>query len=64
MAGGGVIIIRNALKAALSDPLVRGMLLPYQRNQLDAFLSNDVSTWTEEQHDRALHCFNHAAHHC
>lgn len=64
MAGGGVIIIRNALKSALNDPIVRGMLLPHQRNKLDLFIAKDTSQWDEDEHDIALGCFNYAAHHC
>lgn len=64
MGGGGIIIIRNAVQTALSDPLVRGLLRPGQVARLDQFITAPPSTWGEEEHEFALFCFNHAAHNC
>lgn len=64
MAGGGVIIIRNAMRTALTDPTVGGMLPKYLRDAIDTFVNSDVSMWTTEEHDIATHAFNWVAHHC
>lgn len=64
MAGGGVIIIRNAMKTALTNPVVHGMLPKHIRDQIDTFVNSDVSMWTTEEHDIAAHAFTWVSHHC
>lgn len=47
MGGGGHIIIRNAVKQALSDPLVHGLLPDYMKAEIDPILAKDTNTWTD-----------------
>lgn len=64
MAGGGVIIIRNAMQKALTDPMVSGSLPPDVLALLDPFVFKTTSSWTHAEHRTAAHAFNWAAEHC
>jgi hypothetical protein len=64
MGGGGTIIIRNAMKSTLSDPLIHGLLPDCEKAVVDPILAKDVNDWTaEEQHLAAKAffwvCVNH-----
>ena len=62
--GGGVIIIRNAMKMALSDPLVHGALPDHLKSTVDPILAKDVNDWSMVDHRSAVHVFDWAAAHC
>jgi len=64
MGGGTIIIIRNAIKQALSDPLVHGSLSASDQAAIDPILAKDVNDWTQTEHDKAVKIFTWAAHHC
>ncbi len=51
MGGGGTIIIRNAIKTTLEDPVIHGSLPDEEKAIVDPILAKDVNDWTqEEQH--------------
>jgi len=62
--GGGVIIIRTAIKTALSDPLVHGGLPDYIQKSVDPVLAKDVNDWDHAEHRAAAHAFDWAAMNC
>jgi hypothetical protein len=64
MGGGGTIIIRNAMKQALSDPLVHGTLSDSDIAAIGPILAKDVNDWTHKEHDKVLKVFTWAAQHC
>lgn len=64
MGGGGTIIIRNAIKQVLTDPLVHGSLPDKMKTTIDPVLAKDVNDWTTPEHHAALNVFDWAATHC
>jgi hypothetical protein len=60
MGGGTIIIIRNAIKQALSDPLVHGMLPPKMLVKVDPILAKDTSAWTAEDDVESMRAFSWA----
>lgn len=64
MGGGGHIIIRNAIKQALSDPLVHGMLSDKHKAIIDPILAKDTSAWTVEDDVHAQRIFHWAELNC
>lgn len=47
MSGNGHIIIRSALKAALSDPLIHGKLTLKMQQSLDCIFTKEEGEWNE-----------------
>ena len=64
MGGGGHIIIDDAIKQALSDPLVHGVLPPDMQAEVDPILAKDTSNWTENDDCIAFAAFHWAHAHC
>ena len=64
MSGGGHVIIKNAIKQALSDPLVHGMLSDSDRAVVDPILAKDVNDWTDEEFNSAGKTFEWARQNC
>jgi hypothetical protein len=64
MSGGGHIIINQAIKQALSDPLVHGMLPPEDQAVVDPILAKDVNDWTMEDRHLAAKAFFWVAVNC
>lgn len=64
MGGGTIIIIRNAMRTALTDPLVSGSLPPNHKAAIDPFIGTDVNLWTPEQQKHAFKAFEWAEKHC
>lgn len=64
MSGGGHIIIRNAIKTALSDPVVHGLLSDRQKAIIDPILAEDVNNWTPHDDEEARKIFDWAARNC
>lgn len=64
MGGSGTIIIRNAMKQALSDPLVHGVLPNHLQEEIDPILSKDTNAWTVSDDQVASSIFHWAAVHC
>lgn len=62
--GGGIIIIRSAMKTALADPLVHGNLPDYLQTSIASALGKDVNDWTDGEHHHCAHAFHWAATHC
>ncbi len=62
--GGGIIIIRNAMKQALSNPLVHGTLPESDANLIDPILAKDVNDWTHIEHEQVRKTFAWVAQHC
>jgi len=62
--GGGIIIIKNSMKAALADPLVSGIMPAHLAPSVQALCAKDVNDWTHDEFNFALRCFNYAAMHC
>lgn len=60
MAGGGVIIIRNAIKQALSDPLVSGALPSRLQAAIAAPMGKDVNDWDDCDDRDTQRAFNWA----
>lgn len=60
MSGGGHVIIRNSIKAGLSDPLVSGALPTGIRNDIAASLAKDTSAWDEHDDKCTQHAFKWA----
>jgi hypothetical protein len=60
MSGGGHIIIRNAIKTALTDPLVSGALPPGISKEVTPVLATDTSTWDEHADKVTQHAFKWA----
>lgn len=60
MGGGGTIIIRNAMKALLQDPLVIGAVPTELRPHLDHILQWDPGTWSDRQTRFVIHCVQEA----
>lgn len=63
-SGGGHVIIRSAIKQALSDPLVHGCLPASDVAVVDPILAKDVNSWTHEEFERVLKTFAWAAQNC
>lgn len=64
MGGGdGTIIVRNAMKRALSHPLVHGQLPEKMTAVIDPVLAKDEGEWTLHEHHAVLEVFNWAAQH-
>lgn len=64
MGGGGHIIIRSAMKQALTDPLVHGWLPAADTALIDPILAKDVNDWTAQEYERVRKTFAWAAQHC
>jgi hypothetical protein len=62
--GGGIIIIRNAIKQALSDPLVHGNLPPGIQTDIASALAKDTSAWSIDDDKATQHAFSWAMRHC
>jgi len=60
MSGGGHIIIRDAIKQALSNPVVHGALPADMRAEVDPILAKDTSAWTENEDCLAFAAFHWA----
>jgi hypothetical protein len=61
MGGGGIIIIDDAIKETLVNPLVSGQLKPWQTKLLGAFIAKDPGQWSQDERDMALAVFAWAA---
>ena len=61
--GGGIIIIKQALKQTLGDPLVSGTIPEPLHSEVVALCSMDCGDWTPQQYHTALHAFLYAATH-
>jgi hypothetical protein len=64
MSGGGHIIIRNAIKTALSDPTVHGMLPDQIQADIANALATDTSQWSAQDDHDTQHAFSWAMKHC
>lgn len=64
MGGGGTIIIRQAIKQALTDPVVHGMLPASDIAVVDPILAKDVNDWTHQEQRAAMKTFAWAEQHC
>ena len=64
MGGGGHIIIRNAIKQVLSDPLIHGALSDKHKAQIDPILAQDINDWTPQDDETARRVFDWAARNC
>lgn len=64
MAGGGVIIIRDAMQKTLTNPVVHGSLLPEEVAAIAPFIETDINTWTSEQTHLAAKAFFWVAVNC
>jgi hypothetical protein len=64
MGGGGTIIIRDALKTTLTNPVVSGSLPPDEAASIAPFIETDVNTWTTEQQHLAAKAFFWVAVNC
>jgi hypothetical protein len=64
MGGGGHIIIRNAIKQALSDPLIHGILSDKHKAIIDPILAEDINNWTPKDDAEALKVFEWCARNC
>lgn len=62
--GGGIIIIRSAIKSTLNDPLCGGHLPAWLQGHRDGLLAIDVNNWTQEDDHTALFLFSYMATHC
>jgi hypothetical protein len=62
--GGGIIIIRSAMKQALSDPLVHGILTEKQKSLIDPILLEDVNNWTPQDDENVRKVFDWVARNC
>ena len=63
MGGGGTIIIRNAIKTALTDPMVHGLIPADEAASIDAILAKDTSSWTSQETHQAAKVFHWLATH-
>lgn len=63
MSGGGHIIIRQALKMALSDPLVHGALPMADQAAIDPILAKDVNDWSHREQRTCMQSFCWAEQH-
>jgi hypothetical protein len=63
LSGGGHIIIRNAIKTALTDPMVGGALPPGIAKEIAPVLATDTSTWDENADKVTQHAFKWAMAH-
>ena len=57
MSGGIIIIMRNAVKTALSDPLVHGTLSDKQKSAVDTILADDVNNWSSHDDETMRKAF-------
>lgn len=65
MGGGdGTVIVRNAMKKALSHPLVHGQLPDKMTRVIDPVLAKDAGIWSLAEHHAVLEVFNWATQHC
>lgn len=55
------IIVRKAMKQALSDPPVYGMLPAHIKERIESFIKTDIEAWNESNHDHARYAFHWAA---
>ena len=62
--GGGIIIIRNNLRTALSNPIVHGQLPPDMADEVTEILSVEDHTWTESDLCNLNKAFSWAVHNC
>lgn len=62
--GGGGIIIRNAIRTALTDPIVYGSLPANHKAAIDPFIHDEAGTWSPANFHKAHEAFNWAAKHC
>jgi hypothetical protein len=62
--GGGVIIIRSAIKTVLSDPLVHGALPTHMQTDIGPILPKDVNDWSAQEASIMTFAFIWAAAHC
>jgi hypothetical protein len=60
MSGGGHIIIRSAIKQALTDPLVGGALPAGISKEIAPTLAKDVNSWDEHDDKCTQHAFKWA----
>jgi len=64
MGGGGTIIIRNAMKTALQNPLVHGLIPTNEVDAVDAILAKDVNDWSEKETHKVSKTFHWIASNC
>lgn len=62
--GGGAIILRVAIKQALSHPLVHGILPASDVARIDPILAKDVNDWTHEEQRAVMKSFAWVEQHC
>jgi hypothetical protein len=60
MSGGGHIIVRNAIKQALTDPMVGGALPAGISKEIAPALAKDTSAWDEHDDKCTQHAFKWA----
>lgn len=63
MGGGGHVIIRSAMKTALTNPLVHGALPRPDQTRVDPILVKDVNDWTHEEECAVMRTFAWAQQH-
>jgi hypothetical protein len=63
MGGGGTIIVRNAIKNTLTQPVVHGSLPSHLLTEVDPVLAKDVNDWAPTEHAIAVRVFHWAATH-
>lgn len=63
MGGGGHVIIRNAMKVALQDPLVHGLIPTDEVALVDSILAKDVNDWTAQETHKVAKVFHWVATH-
>jgi hypothetical protein len=65
MGGGdGTVIVRDAMKQALTNPIVHGALPQSHQDSIDPFINTDSGTWTADQQKHAFKAFEWAEKHC
>lgn len=60
MSGGGHIIIRDAIKQALTNPLVGGALPSGIQTEIAPTLAKDTGSWDEHDDKCTQHAFKWA----
>lgn len=56
MSGGVIIIRRNAIKAALTDPFVSGTVPDAKQDRMQQVLQSECEDWTREDEHFLIRC--------
>lgn len=63
MGGGGTIIVRRAIKQALTDPLVHGMIPADEVAIVDSILAKSEDDWSTHETHKVAKVFHWVATH-